>query len=469
MQDWQTFLKLDNATTIDFLTSCASALSAEGEISEQVVDHFKATLNAVTPKIAQTQHSVLPLLCEYDSEFIEILSIRYGVTGLAWNHLRFTSKTLLSESCAQLASWADLTLKKAELFLNRPFLAHLPTGESRRELFPSVLCHVAKILHDAASELKDAIHALSVMRSAAILDTSGKLFDQENRIALAVGFSGLESETLSYCRTELKTIRKVSLAFDELSSSLLQMMSGISANTSSVAALRLLEAEIEIFAAESQRLSGLRFDISPNLNVWETRRLGLLYELFAINHRMSNVGKLFIDALIPKDQLTDSQLMSSDVERAVTTSLIRNGSSVATAEGAAKSLFEYCKAHATTPSTIIAAELKKINADLREDSLILASTLTSASVTVTPGGIAEKSRFLETAKSIRKALNVIVPFSASMGVLLCVLAASACGVKTMIISDHPDPRPAITFKVIPDASAPEIQNRPKANPTQDKK
>ena len=446
MQDWQTFLKLDNATTIDFLTSYASALSAEGEISERAVDNLKATLNSITPKIAQTQSSVLPLLCEHDSEFVEILSARYGVTGLAWNHLRFTAKSLLAETCAQLASWADLTLKKAELFLNRPFIAQLTANETRRELFPSVLCHVAKILHDAARELKDAIHTLSVMRSAAVLDTTGRFYDLENRVALTVGFAGLEGETLSYCRAELKAIRKVALTFDELSSSLLLIMTGLRENTASVDVLHLLEAEIEIFAAESQRLSGLRFEISPNLNVWETRRLGLLFEIFSLNHRISNVSKLFIDALTPRDKLTDDELMSSDVERAVICNLLRTGSTVAAAEDATHALFSYCKNHKTTPSTIIAAELKKINPQLREDTLALASELTSASVTTTPGGAPEKSRFLEAAKTIRKALNVMVPFSASLGVILMSVVIGSCGVKTMVISDHPDPRPAIPFR-----------------------
>ncbi len=446
MQDWQTFLKLDNATTIDFLTSYASALSSEGEIHERAVENFKANLNAITPKIAQTLGSVVPLLCEQDAEFIEILSVRYGVTGLAWNHLRFTTKSLLAETCAHLASWADLTLKKAELFLNRPFLATPLLGETKRELFPSVLCHVAKILHDAARELKDAIHALSLMRSAAVLDTSGKLFDLETRVALAVGFSGLETETLSYCRSELKTIRKISLIFDELSSALLQIVTGIRSNTANADAVRLLESEIEIFAAESQRLSGLRFDISPNLNVWETRRLGLLYEVFSLNHRIANISKLFHEALIPRDKLTDPELMSSDVERAVVCALLRKGTGVAAAEEAARDLFDYCKAHKTTPSTIIEAELKKINADLHQDTLALASELTSCTVTATPGGAAEKSRFFDAAKGIRKALNVMLPFSVALGLMIVSFVIGGCGVKTMVISDRPDPRPAIVFR-----------------------
>ena len=197
MQDWTTFLKLDNAATIDLLTSYASALASEGLISDRSVENLKFSLAAITPQLASTQSSVLPLLAEHDAEFISILTARYGTIGFAWNHMRISTRNILAESCASLASWADQTLKKAELFMNRPFVAAVPGMTSRRELFPSVLYNAAKTLHDTASELKSVIHELSLMRPADILDTSGKQHDAEHRVALQVGFSGLETETLS--------------------------------------------------------------------------------------------------------------------------------------------------------------------------------------------------------------------------------------------------------------------------------
>ena len=114
MLDWHTFLKLDNAATIDFLSSYASALATEGLISDRSVENLKISLATVTPQLATTDKSILTLLAENDAEFIQILTARYGVTGFAWNHMRFSTRNLLSESCATLASWADQTLKKAE-------------------------------------------------------------------------------------------------------------------------------------------------------------------------------------------------------------------------------------------------------------------------------------------------------------------------------------------------------------------
>ena len=446
MQEWQTFLKLDNAATIDFLTSYAAALSAEGLITERSVENLKSALATITPKLATTQKSILPLLVEHDAEFVAILTARYGVIGLAWNHMRASSRNLLSESCASLAVWADQALKKAELFMNRPFVARSAFGDTRRELFPSVLFHAAKTLHDTAKDLKSAVHDLSLMRPADILDTTGLQHATEERVALQVGFSGLETETLSYCRTELRAIRKIIGSFDEMAASILQIVSGLRENTSVIANSKQLEIECEILSAECQRLSGVRFDVSANLNVWETRRLGFLYEIFTLNQKMNLVAKLFAETLTPKEKLTNTELLTSDVERAVTCCLIQQGSSATAAAAAARDLIHYCRSHDATPASLIPAELKKINATLRDETLTLAAALTSNSLTSTPGGAGEKNRFIEAAKKIRKALNVTVPFSTPMSILLVSLFVYSCGVKTQVTSDILDARPKIPFR-----------------------
>lgn len=456
MQDWTTFLKLDNAATIDLLTSYASALATEGFIPERSVENLKISLATLTPRLATTQKSLLHLLEDHDAEFISILAARYGVIGMAWNHMRISTRNILAESCAVLASWADLLLKKAELFLNRPFVATTPFMQTRRELFPSVLCHVAKILHDSAKELKDVIHDISLMRPADILDTSGNQYNAEHRIALHVGFSGLESETLSYCRTEQRAVRKIVAAFDEMATSILQVIAGIRENTASISQMRELEAACEILAAECQHLSGLRFEVSENLHVWETRRIGFLHELFVLNQRMAHTAKLFIESLSPKDKMSNLDLLSSDVERAIVCKVIEQGVSPLEAEVAAQDLMKYCKSHNVTPSVLITAELKKINLNLRDDTLVFAASLTTDSLTTTPGGSSEKTRFIEAAKKLRKALNVTVPFSAPLSAILLCISLGSCGVKTQVVSDLTDPRPPIPFrsiKVIDDNTA----------------
>jgi len=445
MLDWQAFLKLDNAATIDFLSSYASALSAEGLISERAVDNLKFSLASVTPQLSSTNSSVITLLSENESEFIEILAARYGHTGFAWNHMRASTRNLLSETCAHLASWADSSLKKAELFMNRSFISTTSTGESRRELFPTVLFHTAKTLHDAAKDLREVIIELSVMRPADVLDTSGEQHDRELRVATLVGFNGLETEALSFCRTEHRSLKKIVSAFDELAFTIPQLVAGINENTAGHLNSKKLEAECEIFAAECQRLAGARFDVSSNLNVWETRRLGFLFELFSLNHRMSALAKLFVESFSPKEKTSASELLTDDVERAIACNLVRRGTAVKQASKAAKDLMSYCRHHRTTPATIIVAELKKINSDLHEDTLSFAAQISSEAITATPGGSGEKSRFFEAAKKIRKSLNVTAPFSVPLGALLLSFLMGSCGVKTQIVSEGVDPRPEIPF------------------------
>jgi hypothetical protein len=445
MLDWQSFLKLDNAATIDLLSSYASALAAESLLSERSVDQLKVSLASVTPLLSTTQTSVLAHLAEFDTEFLQIMSARYGQNGFAWNHMRSSTRNLLAESCNNLAAWADCALKKAELFMNRPYIANSTAGQSRRELFPTVLLHTAKTLHDAAKDLREVIIDLSVMRPADLLDTTGSQFEQEQRIAILVGFNGLETEAISYCRTELRCLRRVVNVFDELAASLPNLVAGLTENTANNHNSKKLEADCEIFAAECQRLSGTRFEVSSNINVLETRRLGFLFELFTINQRMLKLTKLFTESFAPKDKPTTLELLTDDFERAISCHLIQRGTGARQATQAARDLMVYCRHHQTTPATLIPAELKKINQDLHEDTLAFAATLASEEMTATPGGSAGKSRFFEAAKRIRKSLNVAAPFSVTMGMLLCIFLNAGCGVKTQIVSDALDPRPEIPF------------------------
>ena len=445
MLDWQSFLKLDNAATIDLLSSYASALAAESLVSERSVDQLKVSLASVTPLLSSTQASVLTHLAEFDSEFLQIMVARYGQTGFAWNHMRSSTRNLLAESCNNLATWADCALKKAELFMNRPYIANSSLGQSRRELFPTVLLHTAKILHDAAKDLREVIIDLSVMRPADLLDTTGAQFEQEQRIAILVGFNGLETEALSYCRTELRTLRRIVSVFEELAMALPNLVTGLTENTANNQNNKKIEAECEIFAAECQRLSGARFDVSSNINVLETRRLGFLFELFSINQRMVKLTQMFTEAFAPKDKPTALELLTDDFERAISCHLIQRGTGARQAAQAAKDLIGYCRHHQTTPATLIAAELKKINNDLHEDTLVFAAALASEEITATPGGSAGKSRFFEAAKRIRKSLNVAAPFSVSMSMLFCLIMNNSCGVKTQIVADAVDPRPEIPF------------------------
>jgi hypothetical protein len=100
---------------------------------------------------------------------------------------------------------------------------------------------------------------------------------------------------------------------------------------------------------------------------------------------------------------------------------------------------------------------------------LFAATLTSDSLTATPGGSDQKARFMEAAKKIRKALNVTVPFSAPLSCLLLGFLIGSCGVKTNILSDLTEPRPAIPFKEQPSKNAFENSAQPKSIISKDKK
>jgi hypothetical protein len=84
---------------------------------------------------------------------------------------------------------------------------------------------------------------------------------------------------------------------------------------------------------------------------------------------MNHTAKLFTESLTPKEKLSGNELLSSDVERAITCNIIQKGATAFEANRAAKDLIQYCKAHNAIPSKLIAAELKKINPHLQEETL----------------------------------------------------------------------------------------------------
>lgn len=442
MNELLSFRNIDNTTSLNFLAGYASSLASEDLISERLLEKFKRALSTVASQIPLADQSALELMLINEPEFIEVLSARYSVAGFAWNHLRSNAKNILSETCARLASWSDLCLKKAELFMNKPFLMQLSSGEKRRELFPSVLADFAKGLQETVGEINVIIHSLSLMRPASILDTNGGTYEIEQRIAIQLGFAGIETETLSFCRKEEKSLRKLALVFDELAVLVDSFIGALRLNSHANESLRDLEIAAESLNSECKKLLSSKFELSSNFGVLEARRFGILFSIHLLNRQISRVADLFVKALLPTDPLSANELLTYDVERALTCALIRKDYSTKEAFEAAKDLFTYCRHHRALPEILIKAELKKINPHLSDEILDLASQLTSNSPSSTPGGLPEKQRFIEVAKSIRKSLNIMAPFYTS---LCAALIWVSCGVKTPLVKEVPDPRPPLAF------------------------
>jgi hypothetical protein len=449
MESAHSFLKLDSASSVLYLSSLASAMAQEGIIPEHVVDEFKRTVTILAPKLTNIDRTFLSLLWDYDPTFINILMTRYGTSGFAWNHFRLSTKAALSENNAALAHFANQILSKSNLFMNRAFVAKTSSNQSKRELFPAVLLHLSKCIHHSISALSTVIHSLSLMRPAEILDVSGTQHDIETRIALNIGFNGLESEVLTYCRTECRALQTISSTFEELAVNLSTIFGGLTDNIPQTTSSKNLDILCEHLVSQCLKLAGLKINMTHNLTVWETRRIAFLSELNALNGLIAAVSHAFSENITPKDHLGTENLITSDVEAAIACFILNQGHNLKLAQDASLHLIQYCNRHHVNFEQVLPGELKKIHPTLNADVLSFAITLTTENPMFTPGGSKGKYRYLDQANELKKSLDFLVPLTGMMLIPLFLLISS-CGVKTSIASELKDPRPEIIFKNVED-------------------
>ena len=454
--DWPTFIKLDNASTIDYLTSLASGLIENKLISDAAILDLQVTLSSQPPKWAASGKSAISSLLTEKSEFLNIVKLRYGTTGAALNHLRFSVRPLLTELMGQCANWSLESLKKGEIVLNRPFFVRSGETIVRRELYPMVLLALSTKLEYSAKAIHDVIQDLSYMRPTDLLDVTGEFLDIETSIATGIGFVGVDPlRTFNW--TERTALRRVSLLLVDLSESICELFGQIEHNTSRHEDMVTVTALTELLSLEAQRFCGLTLPDTTSEMVWETRRQAVAFGLFSMIQITSDLATASLNAIAAREHQAADLSHSLDVERRLAASLLQIGVTAARASEASHALVSYCKRHEICPTNIIEPELKKIHADLRPEVLTLYQSLVKNSLTATPGGATAKNRVRERSLSIRSGLQGLVT---TIALSIMSIGLGSCGVKTTPKSAIEPIRPSIPFRELP---------QPVATPNQFKK
>lgn len=448
--DWPTFIKLDNAASLDLLTSLVSALHDEGQFVERDVDTLRLLLNTKPAQWSQEGRSVISGLIDEHAAILPILTNRYGESGFCLNHIRFTMRPLLSDLMNKLAVWADLSLKKSELVFNRPFFVKRESRTERRELFSHVLVVMAELLYDTVGELRQILTDVSTMRPSEVLDMTGSADSMDSRIALNLGFAGTDTMG-AFSKAERYAIQKLSLSLSHLSEGIVVLLTDLAANCLPSEQLAATSGLCELLSAEAQKFAGLSLPDTQSITVWETRRLAINFGLYTISQIIGDITQSAVHSLSPKEQRDLTSYLSRDVERTLTAQLSAGGVDITTAVDASSALVKYCLHHKIQPSQLIEPELKKIHAALTPATLNQLIKITSTDVASTPGGAVSKERLVETSKTIRKGLAALSPFAISLsGLLLCFVCLS-CGLKTPVKSDEAELRPEIPFRAMPPA------------------
>ena len=115
--DWAMFASQDNATVIDFLSSTASAFVKHDIIGTKESDNLRLALSGVQSSQDPKLQSVMLELIDQNTEFLGIISARYGESGFSINLLRHTLKQHVSESRRLVAKFGEEILKRANSFL----------------------------------------------------------------------------------------------------------------------------------------------------------------------------------------------------------------------------------------------------------------------------------------------------------------------------------------------------------------
>lgn len=461
--DWATFVKLDNATTLDFLTSLGAALADQNQYPDQSLEQLKSSLNSGPAVWSQSGKSIVGALSESQSDILKTLVVRYGISGFALNHMRFTMRHALGDLLNKLAIWEDLSLKKSDLVFNRPFFVKGEAGVDRRELFSQALFAVAQNIHEAIADLRAVLTSLSTMRPSDMLDVSGDLERMEQNIALQIGFAGLD-ELSSFSRIERKALAKVALVLSELSQSIAGINTHLVSNCVPSDTLVDATALCELLAAEAQRFNGLTLPESQSSMVWEMRRQAICFAIFNMAQIISDLSASVVHAIAPKEMEDPARMLSRDVTRRLASQMFAAGAPIDTAVDAAQKLIAYCLRHEVEPTQVIVAELKKIHPTLTPDTLELLKTLSSKEITATPGGAVSKIRLSEGTKKLRKSLSQLAPFAAPLACIAFLFLASNCGVKTKLKNELPELRPEIPFRE--QAATPQTELKsPKAIPS----
>lgn len=463
--DWATFMKLDNAMTVDFLSSLAASLAEHQQFPERTLELLRQTLSTRSSEWSQNDKSIVCALADEKNQILSALVYRYGVAGFSFNHTRFALRTLTADLLNRLAVWADVALKKGELVFNRPFFVKSETGIERRELFSQVLFSMSQLIVNAMADIRAALTEISTMRPSDILDITGELEKMDTSVALQMGFAGLD-EMAAFTRGETRALSRLGISLRELSDGVTHIVSQLIPNCLPSDELLETTAYCELLSAEVQKFLGLTFPESKSHVVWEMRRQAICFSVYTVSQLVGNLSDKSARSIAPMESKDWRSLLSNDVTRRLTTELFASGADFSEARDASQKLLDYCLHHDTEPSQLIPAELKKIHPALTTKTLDLLLSLSSNDLSATPGGATSKIRITTGAKKIRKGLSNLAPFAAPLAAFALVAFTNSCGVKTGLKTDIDDLRPAIPYRELSPEEQSELSKKSSKSKTQ---
>jgi hypothetical protein len=438
--DMQTYAKLDDALSIEFLTAVAGVLKDQDAISSSAYTSLKGAI-AMRQSISNLQSTFLSKLIESDNEFAAELSHRYQ-TALSRNLFRFTTQQGVTDIVQTLQGLLSVIVKKCELVFNRILYVNQNERTLKRELFAEVTTRLAKDVQRALSDLDAMRQNLQTFMEPYPVDVGDGAGVTEFKIAKQLGFSHVESHTLN-TNFDRHAMERLTLELTQLTRTISDHVNYIYDNCIASEAMYELRSTCDLSYLMAQQLSACEMGRGQSLSVWEAQRSAIGFVLFNLNVLFEEMVQLYEAGVVPIAKIPLSWQLSLDVFATMEVCMTARGTLLKSAKEASGRLRDYCLAQEILPKDMIEAELKRLHPALTSTDLETIKSLTSDSLTATPGGSMAKAKiakFLDKARAFAQT----VP---NLGVIFVFLSAAAlgigCGVKTGIHSDVDDLRPPV--------------------------
>lgn len=431
-------IQIDNADTIEFLSTCANIFFDCEAISERNLHELRISLN----EFQQSQTTRLQILWEHliksNKNFLIILSARFGNIHLSMNILKRSLKPIWIETQTLMCEWAKTLLDKSKLYFNRSITTFCSNEPESQTLY-------SKLLVDASEGIKSCTYYLSMIEielstmHPQVIDNSHSI---DLKLCQALGFKEIDTQTFIYAK--IHQIRHLwSFSFQILAEICLELCIKIDQTKSTNDAISL-EHNCRLLQADAFRLLQLAPPTNDRLIEWEVYRQTICQHLLQLRnvsfHLQKNVINLLNDTLKQKMNVTSP--LSKSTIRNLTAELIKQGTQPPLAQNAASDLVKYCLSYQIDPKNLIPSELKKINPLLSSTTNKLLAHYCHDDLNMHLS--AQKKQTLEKTEKLQiyfqNCLKSIASLIASFIVLI------GCGLKTFPHSDLMDYRPSIPFK-----------------------
>lgn len=441
--DWMTFQRLDNAAVIDFLTSTAGVFGTSGLISAKDLDNLRLVLSGINSTTQARDRSLLMELSQQHAEFLDILCLRYGTSGLCLNLIRHSLRGGLQETDRIIRDLGQGLLKKAELLFNRPFYIYRSGHCQRRSLFSTVITDFCEGLARASHGLARALGDLAMMNPNDLAAASEADLALDLEVAKALGFQSLIRHSLPmHAEADLK--RNLAQALSLVTEAATELAEQLAANTGDDAAHNVIAAA-EWLQAECQRLDLLEFPRSDSMMVWEVRRRNLTACLHGINESLRFLSQSLTSA-ISHEPLPPPRHLPESLWRRLAFDLVEAGQAPSLARQAIAKLEAYLNTNQLRPEQILAGELSRIDNHLLPRTLTLLTKLSEDAVLMRLAQV-EKQNTISQVSRLRDLFQQ--PAAALLAIALAFiplgLVLGGCGLKTRPTSEVVEYRPDIGF------------------------